>query len=100
MHGTADTIVPIDLTTALFGRLAEIGFNVELVQVPGVEHAMSRDMDELFHEWLDEAVCEPSRRCRRSSRGARACCRSARAAAGAAKERRSERRRGRRRGGE
>jgi len=58
MHGTADTIVPIDPTTALFGRLSEIGFEVELVQVPGVEHTMSEEMNLLFHEWLDEAVCE------------------------------------------
>ncbi len=57
MHGTADTIVPIDPTTALFGRLSEIGFDVELVQVPGIEHTMSQDMNLLFHEWLDEAVC-------------------------------------------
>jgi len=58
MHGTADPIVPIDPTTALFGRLSDIGFAVELVQVPGVEHTMNRDMNLLFHEWLDEAVCE------------------------------------------
>lgn len=58
MHGTADTIVPIDPTTALFGRLSEIGYDVELVQVPGIEHTMSQEMNLLFHEWLDEAVCE------------------------------------------
>ncbi len=58
MHGTVDPIVPIDPTTALFGRLSELGFDVELVQVPGVEHTMNADMNRLFHEWLDEAVCE------------------------------------------
>ena len=57
MHGTADPIIPIDPTNALFGRLEEIGFEVELVQVTGVEHTMSEDMNELFHEWLEEAVC-------------------------------------------
>jgi len=58
MHGTVDPIVPIDPTTALFGRLSELGFAVELVQVPGVEHTMNADMNRLFHEWLEEAVCE------------------------------------------
>ena len=57
MHGTADPIIPIDPTNALFGRLQEIGFDVELVQVPGVEHTMNGDMDALFHEWLEESVC-------------------------------------------
>lgn len=57
MHGTSDTIIPITPTRALFDRLHERGFDVELVEFEGVAHTMSGEENELFHHWLDAAVC-------------------------------------------
>ncbi|MAT29490.1 MAG: hypothetical protein CMN29_31910 [Sandaracinus sp.] len=57
LHGTADTIIPPEPTVELFARLQDLGFDVDLATFEGVEHRMSPEMDALFHEWLDEAVC-------------------------------------------
>ncbi|GAB4210422.1 MAG: hypothetical protein OHK0013_31030 [Sandaracinaceae bacterium] len=57
MHGTADRIIPLAPTRALFDRLASLGFDVELVEFPDVEHAISSDQNAVFHEWLEHAVC-------------------------------------------
>ncbi len=58
MHGTADTIIPLGPTVAMFDRLTNLGFDIELVQFPDVTHTISDDENRLFHEWLDAAVCE------------------------------------------
>lgn len=57
MHGTADPTIPIAPTRELFQRLESMGYDVDLVEFEGVEHTMSGDMNELFHVWLDRAVC-------------------------------------------
>jgi hypothetical protein len=57
MHGTADRIIPLGPTRALFDRLAGLGFEVELVEFEGVGHAISDDQNALFHVWLEHAVC-------------------------------------------
>ncbi|MFT5358215.1 MAG: putative esterase [Polyangiales bacterium] len=57
LHGGADTTIPIEPTEELFARLAEKGFDVHLERFEGVGHQMSGDMDALFHEWVDAAVC-------------------------------------------
>lgn len=57
LHGGADTTIPIEPTEELFGRLAEKGFDVHLERFEGIGHEMSGDMDALFHEWVDAAVC-------------------------------------------
>lgn len=57
MHGTADTIIPLAPTQALFSRLEQRGFEVELVQFEGVAHTISDDENALFHHWLEAAVC-------------------------------------------
>jgi len=57
MHGTADDIIPIDPTRELFGRLGELSFEVELVEFDGVEHETTGAMNDLFHRWLEAAVC-------------------------------------------
>jgi phospholipase/carboxylesterase len=57
MHGTADTVIPLEPTRAMFARLAERGFDVDLVQFPNVQHVISEEENALFHEWLEAAVC-------------------------------------------
>jgi phospholipase/carboxylesterase len=58
MHGDADRIIPVDQTQALYDRLDDRGFDVDLVVFPGVEHVMSDPMNTLFAAWLDQAICE------------------------------------------
>jgi phospholipase/carboxylesterase len=57
MHGASDPTIPIAPTRDLFERLGGMGYDVELVEFEGVEHAMSDDMNALFHLWLEGAVC-------------------------------------------
>lgn len=57
MHGTADVTIPIEPTRELFERLDALGYDVELVEFEGVPHTISPDQNELFHVWLEEAVC-------------------------------------------
>lgn len=57
MHGAIDPIIPVAPTRTLVTRLATLGFDVELRAFEGVGHAMSAEMDALFHRWLDRAVC-------------------------------------------
>ncbi|MEM9190846.1 MAG: hypothetical protein AAGF12_16800 [Myxococcota bacterium] len=57
MHGTADAIIPLPDTREMFGRLEERGFDVSLVEFEGVAHHTNDAMNELFHAWLDAAVC-------------------------------------------
>ena len=57
LHGGVDTTIPIEPTEELFARLAEKGFDVRLERFEGIGHEMSVEMDALFHEWVDAAVC-------------------------------------------
>ncbi len=57
MHGADDTVIPIGPTRSLFSRLFDRGFDVELVEFPGVGHTMTSDENALFHRWLEAAVC-------------------------------------------
>lgn len=57
MHGTNDPIIPVGPTRVLAARLRERGFDIELEEFPGVGHEMSPEMNELFHRWLERAVC-------------------------------------------
>ncbi len=57
MHGSADDTVPIDPTIALFGRLEAMGFDAELDVIEGVAHTTTAQMNDVFHEWLEGAVC-------------------------------------------
>lgn len=57
MHGIADPTVPIEPTRELFARLEERGFEVDLVEFDGAVHAMNDAMNDLFHDWLEAAVC-------------------------------------------
>ncbi len=57
MHGTADPIIPIGPTRQLFSHLEGLGYEVDLVEFDGVEHTISADENELFHLWLEQAVC-------------------------------------------
>jgi phospholipase/carboxylesterase len=58
MHGALDPIIPVEPTRALVGRLRERGFDVELHEFDDVGHEMSAEMNALFHQWLDRAVCD------------------------------------------
>ncbi|MEM7608542.1 MAG: dienelactone hydrolase family protein [Myxococcota bacterium] len=57
MHGVQDPTIPLEPTEALFDHLMTRGFEAELRVFDGVRHAMSRDMNALYHEWVDAAVC-------------------------------------------
>lgn len=57
MHGTADPVIPIGPTRELFSRLELLGYDVDLVEFEGIEHTMSGEENELFHVWLEAAVC-------------------------------------------
>lgn len=57
LHGLADETIPFAPTEAMFERLGELGFDVELQGVAGVGHEMTENMNFVFHEWLDAAVC-------------------------------------------
>ena len=58
MHGGADRIIPVGPTRVLVDRLRDRGFDVEFEEFPGVGHEMSDEMNELFHRWLERAVCD------------------------------------------
>lgn len=58
MHGGADPIIPIAPSRVLVERLRDRGFDVEFEEFPGVGHEMSEAMNELFHRWLERAVCD------------------------------------------
>jgi phospholipase/carboxylesterase len=57
MHGTNDPIIPIGPTRVLASRLHERGFDIELEEFAGVGHEMSPEMNELFHRWIERALC-------------------------------------------
>jgi phospholipase/carboxylesterase len=57
MHGTDDQTIPLAPTSELFTRLAVLGFDVSLHTFPNVGHTISDDENELFHLWLEAAVC-------------------------------------------
>jgi phospholipase/carboxylesterase len=58
MHGQNDPVIPVEPTRALVERLRARGFDVELHEFPGVAHELNDAMNELFHRWLEAAVCQ------------------------------------------
>ncbi len=57
MHGMNDPIIPVGPTRMLASRLRERGFDIELEEFAGVGHEMSPEMNDLFHRWLERALC-------------------------------------------
>lgn len=62
MHGLADRVVPAGPTRRAVDHLARLGFPVELVEVPGVGHTRSPEMDVALARWLAAAVRREWRR--------------------------------------
>jgi phospholipase/carboxylesterase len=58
MHGASDRTVPIVPTHELFERLSDLAFDVTLEVFDDVDHTTTEPMNALFHEWLEEAVCQ------------------------------------------
>lgn len=58
MHGVDDRVIPVAPTRVLVDRLRARGFDIELVEFEGVGHEMSESMNEVFHRWLERAVCD------------------------------------------
>lgn len=56
MHGVADRVVPLGPTRRAVSHLGRLGFHVELVEIPGVGHQRSPEMDLLLARWLADAV--------------------------------------------
>jgi phospholipase/carboxylesterase len=44
VHGSVDSLVPIEPTRQAVHRLAELGFKIELKEYPGVDHTIARPM--------------------------------------------------------
>ncbi|MBO6934575.1 MAG: hypothetical protein JJ863_06365 [Deltaproteobacteria bacterium] len=58
MHGTADPIVRIEPTRELVAALEAARVSVSLREYEGVEHVVTREMNALFEDWLEEALRE------------------------------------------
>jgi len=58
MHGTADPIVRIEPTRELVRVLTDAGMPVSLLEIDGVEHVVTAEMNAQFEEWLEEALRE------------------------------------------
>lgn len=58
MHGSADPIIPVGPTRVLVERLRGRGFDLEFREFEGVGHEMSDEMNDLFHRWLERAICD------------------------------------------
>lgn len=56
MHGTADDVVPIDPTRETITDLRAAGFDAELVELAGVRHEVTPEMNALFRGWLSAAL--------------------------------------------
>jgi len=56
MHGTADPIVRIEPTRELVTLLERARYAASLREFEGVEHVVSREMNALFEDWLEEAL--------------------------------------------
>lgn len=52
MHGIEDERVPYTMAVEAATDLRARGYDVELIAYEGARHAMSRAMDERFHDWL------------------------------------------------
>jgi acetyl esterase/lipase len=51
VHGTADTLVPIDLSREYFKRLKEAGVKCGMTEVPGEEHTFAATMTVGSQTW-------------------------------------------------
>jgi phospholipase/carboxylesterase len=56
LHGTADTVVPIDPARAVVQHLAQQGFDATLTEQPGTGHHISSEMRAHIDAWLSEAL--------------------------------------------
>jgi phospholipase/carboxylesterase len=56
MHGTADTLVPIDAARAAVRHLTQTGYQAELREFEGVPHSITPEMLELLDGWLESAL--------------------------------------------
>ncbi|XP_076750097.1 lysophospholipase-like protein 1 [Xylocopa sonorina] len=52
IHGTADTVVPMQWATETFSNLKELGVNTQFVPITKIEHMLSRPGLESFKKWL------------------------------------------------
>lgn len=58
MHGVDDPIVPVGPTREVAARLAQLGHDVELVEVEGGGHVVDEAMNARFEGWLEAALAE------------------------------------------
>jgi len=58
LHGTTDTVVPIEPTRALVAELARLGFDVSLQTFEGVGHTIAPEMKPAIARSLREAVSQ------------------------------------------
>jgi len=58
MHGTADPIVRIEPTRELVRLLTDAAMPVSLLEIDGVAHTVTPEMNARFEEWLEEALRE------------------------------------------
>lgn len=56
MHGARDERIPVEATRALVAKLRGKGLSVDFVEFPEAGHAMDAAMNELFRQWLEEAL--------------------------------------------
>ncbi len=56
LHGDADPVVRVEPTRQLVARLRALGYEVEWVEEPGTEHAVSAAMNARFEEWLEASL--------------------------------------------
>jgi phospholipase/carboxylesterase len=56
LHGTADTVVPIDPARAVVQHLAQQGFDATLTEQLGTAHHISSEMRAHIDTWLSEAL--------------------------------------------
>lgn len=68
VHGTADTMVPMHLSRALYARLEESGVRREFIEVPGEEHTFVGKMvkggdvwarQRKGFDWLEGVISSP-----------------------------------------
>ena len=58
LHGTADTLVPIDAARAAVRHLAQTGYQAELREFDGVQHSITPEMLRVLDGWLEAALAE------------------------------------------
>ena len=56
MHGSADEVLPVAPTRDAIATMKERGFSVELLEYPGVAHAVSGPMRERLHTLIGKAL--------------------------------------------